>query len=338
MAFAADAKTAVTGSWDGTIRVWDAADGRPRQVVKLPRGSVVNTIALSPDGQKLAVGGVGPVQAVHLVDLPGGKITALSPPHAQPLEFNCLAFSADGKRLLSGGGGDKAARLWDVAAGKELRQFVHQDVGQPRLRDGENPDRPEICAVAISRDGRTAAVATRSRMAASSFVHLWNVDTGEETRQIELLRGDADALAFSPDGKTLATGGYATRQGWTSDNRNLASLDLADGLQLWDVARGTLIRQFPGAPITHWRDMRKVNAVAFSPDGKLLASAEDSGVVLLYDPGTGELKSVLSGHRGEVRAVAFSGDGKKLASLGADQTVLVWDVQEALRLPAPKVE
>jgi WD40 repeat protein len=71
----------------------------------------------------------------------------------------------------------------------------------------------------------------------------------------------------------------------------------------------------------------RVEAVAFSPDGQLLASASGDGAVRLWDPVTGAERAALTGHTDSVAAVAFSPDGQLLASAGDDQTVRVWNVK-----------
>ncbi|MDX6537035.1 MAG: hypothetical protein QOD37_1376, partial [Gaiellales bacterium] len=68
-----------------------------------------------------------------------------------------------------------------------------------------------------------------------------------------------------------------------------------------------------------------VRAIAFSPGGRLLASAGNDGTVRLWDPGSGRQTAIIEGHTGRVRAVAFSADGRLLASGGDDGTVRLWD-------------
>ena len=79
-----------------------------------------------------------------------------------------------------------------------------------------------------------------------------------------------------------------------------------------------------------------MHAVAFSPDGRRLASASDDGTVRLWDPATGAELAALTGHTGQVTAVAFSPDGRRLASAGWDGTVRLWDpATGAERPPSP---
>ena len=171
---------------------------------------------------------------------------------------------------------------------------------------------PSVCGTLLpakkkeySKDIRIGSKASRSaRMEKLSQVEvgttpsgLWDVATGEEKR---ILRGHTDrvnSVAFSPDGKTIASGSgevfIGQDIGWDVTTR------------LWDVATGEEKRILKG----HRGDVR---SVAFSPDGKTIASGGFDGAIRLWDVANGEEKRILR-HRGNINSVAFSPDGKTIA-------------------------
>jgi eukaryotic-like serine/threonine-protein kinase len=279
---------------------------------------VVNSVAWSPDGTRLATGSRDGTAKVWEAASGQERLTLRG--HAGPVYS--VSWSPDGTRLAAGTG-DGMGTVWEAAGGRELLTLR----GHTGL----------VGSVSWSPDGTRLATGSRDGTA-----KVWEAAS---SRELLTLRGHTNAVnsvPWSPDGTRLATGSWdGTAKVWdTAGGRELLTLrghtswvnsvswspvgtQLATGsddgtARVWDAAGG-------GEPLTLRGHTRLVGSVSWSPDGSRLATASEDGTAKVWDAAGGRERLTLKGHAGPGGPASWSSDGTRLATGSADCTAKVWD-------------
>src|SRR5262249_53377524 len=190
--------------------------------------------------------------------------------------------------------------VWDAGSGR-LKRTLHGEWGT-------------IFALGYNREGTHLAAIGTDRS-----LRIWDLGTGREPVVLSDEAQGFSSLAFSPDGKWLATGGGDPPPVVRTPMGKAPPADgQARAIHLRDPATGRPSRALRG-------HVGSIHALSFSADGSWLASAGADGTVRVWDVATGEVRAILEGHSGSVFALAFSPDGTTLASAGFDRKVRYWN-------------
>ncbi|MCA9155142.1 MAG: WD40 repeat domain-containing protein, partial [Planctomycetales bacterium] len=310
--FTPDGKSLVTAGADKTVRVWNAADGKPVSSIA-GLTDAATSLAVSPDGLKLAVGCLD--KQARLFTLANGQPVAA---WEHPEAVHAVAFSSDGLRLTTSGG-DGIVHVWDLATKRELERFAGHEGA--------------ALAVAVSSDGKTIVSG-----AADKTARIWSVSA---LGVIEADVAEVTDLAFTPDGQSLFTVGSEPEvKRWDAtgklvgklpggkavfhsvavkpDGSEMAAADREGRVQVWSLADGKLLRTIEPA------ESKPASAEWTEAVAKATQAATSA-------PGTPD--------PAEVGAVAYSADGKRLVVSGAGQVIRIFDaagrVLERLEAESP---
>jgi RNA polymerase sigma factor (sigma-70 family) len=352
--FSKDGKKVAASGWDSRVRVFDAATG---QETAASRGTGhtgwVNGVSFLDRKTLLSSSNDG---TLILWDVGHGKERQRL--HTTAKRSWCLAVTADGKTFATGGH-DETVTLWDAATVKV--------VGTVKVAGA-------VRGVALSPDGKRLVAASDESLSDGSIkpvpgngAAVYETATGKVVFRLEGHEGGVRAVAWSPDGKYIGTGGAdKTARLWDAANgKELRTMEGAamtietvlfspdSRVMVWGAQGGTtrLLRVGSEDGPVALPANGAVTALAFSPDGRTLATAtrgvgQVNSAIRLWDVATAKERARFPGHQQSAASLAFSPDGRVLASGGTEGTVLLWDVTGRVEngkfvvadLPPPSLE
>lgn len=337
MKFDPDGKVIAAGGSDNAIRLWDVETGNPRATL-FGHESTITSLAFSRSGADVAAGAVdGTIRIWDLLKKPSTERAFLERERvAVALDFHptkplltagyyctdCtpadswntetrklesgwkpanpthrLVYSPDGK-LIATAAEDNVARIHDAETGERIAVLTgHQNY---------------IRALAFSPDSRRLATGSLD-----STIRVWDVAAGRELFRLQGFSADSImSVAYSPDGSMIAA----------------AARD--ESIRLWDAnsGQGILILRSEGKIKFENNRALHPKCLAFRPDGKMLASGSEGGVITLWDVAAEREAAVLRDHASAIAQVSFSPDGERLLSASVDGSIKLWDVVTGMRL------
>lgn len=319
-----NAKSIVSGSYDGSVRLWDRSTRKELHSFRGHDGGV-NAVALSPDGRFVASGGTdGTIRLLDPQSLDERLKLA-----ADGVSVNCVAFSLDGSSIASGDD-NGMIRIWDTTTGqtklsipghaKPVRTISFRP-GHPQLASGGddaslkiwnlNSEIPVadlkghgqwVTSIAFTPDGEKLASGS-----ADHTVRVWSLT---EFKEIAQYTGSSDwilAVAFSPDGKQIAMAGAN------------------QPIRLWTIETGQhqLLKGHRG---------NKIFGLDFSPDGSQLITGSSDAMIKVWDLASKHVDGVIGEDLWEIESLSFQTTGQSFVSVGSDSKIRRWDPASRMQI------
>lgn len=321
-AFSSDGKRIVTASFDKTARIWNMACGKDLSTLRGHEDSV-RSAAFSPDGKCIVTASLDNTARVWDTQSGIGLVTLAG--HAR-FVFSA-AFSPNGRRIVTASH-DGTARIWDAESGKSLFPLKGHEAC--------------VYSASFNHDGRCIVTASFDKTS-----RIWNAENGKKLFTLEGHEKIVRSAAFSPDDKRILTASAdKTARIWDAEKgKELFTLEhqyrvsctvfSPDGklivtasnctARIWDAKDGKLLHALEGHKAI-------IDAVAFSPDGKHIATASSDSTAQIWEAETGKALATLRGHVDYVISVGFSPDGKQVVTASNDSTARIWEVETGKEL------
>jgi WD40 repeat protein len=319
VAVSPDGSLVATGSWDKSVKLFEAATGKEIRTLAGPQGhqKMVLTLAFSPDGRTLASGSED--NTLKLWDIPSqSPLRTL----AQQQALHALALSPDGTKLAVGGQGG-LLKVFNVADFKEALTLP----GHTQT----------ITRVAFSANGQVLASASQDQT-----VRFWNTATGQPLGVVGAHRGGVQNVALHPNGAAVySVGDDGLLKYWTlplvapralpGHKGDIFALTLsADGSQVLTGGADQTVRGFAFANGAANRQLTglatPLKALALHPAGTMIAAGSGDGKLSLWTANDNKLAGQYLAHNNGTNAVAFQPQGAQIMTGGADGTLRTWTV------------
>ncbi|KIJ27479.1 hypothetical protein M422DRAFT_271331 [Sphaerobolus stellatus SS14] len=373
VAYSPHGENIISGSLDGTVRIWEANNGRLTHC--LDHGSGVNAIAMSHDGEKIASGAFNGTLKIWETKT-GTCIPGPMRSHAGRITL--LVFTPDNQQIISGSD-DRTIRIWEVESAEESET---SEQSRHHYCVTFSPDRQKVAFTS----GRTLQV--------------WDIET-QQLAQAQFIghEGNIQSLAFSHDERMIASGAedhviyiWNISSGnkiigplkgkeyvgisnvvFSPEDTKFVSVSLFCAMQTWDISTGELLSTVPlgyswsegpvvlspvGSHVVSGSTSRfvelwdylkdeivwtssqchtqKVTSLAFSSAGDRVVSGSEDHTINIWDAETGILlNGPFHGHTSPVLTLAFSPDGEKIVSGAEDRSIILWDVGKTVPLTQP---
>jgi WD40 repeat protein len=310
----------VSGSRDGTVKIWDLENGRQLDTLK-GHLDAITCVAVTPNGRLVVSGSedhtlkVWDMENAHEIRTLSGHTAAV----------NGVAVTPDGRRVVSAAS-DRTLKVWDLESGHELRTF--------------DKHTGEVKAVVICPDGRRVVSGGTDQK-----LRVWDLDRGLELQALQGHKDKITGVAVIQDGRIVSSSYDQTLKVWDLDGdyephnlkahtgKVMAVAVSEDGLLAVSVCKGKL--KMWNLERGHERQMRTrkchsgvILGVALTPDGRRAVSASDDQTLKVWDLEGGKVPETPKGHHGgRVIALLVSSNGQRVVSASSDRTLKLWDLE-----------